>query len=219
MGFVLDLAKSCRENSELLEDLARFSEGIATETAVRRKYRDLLDDEAWELLATDDLLVEMVETRKLQRVRDGSYKRERSQQLVTKAPDVLSTILLDEKNSPKHRIDSAKVLNDFAEGGPRSAHDDSDRFIVTINLGADEKLVFDCGSVKPNPNNTDVIDATPTPVRFIPNNAIDEPPPVRRGPGRPKGSRNKPKIADAEELLPFVTANKPTDGGGNANSL
>jgi hypothetical protein len=73
MSFVLDLAQSCRENDDLVTDLARFSEGIYPEAAIRRKYRDLLSDDDWVHLATDDLLVEMIETRKLQRVRDGSY--------------------------------------------------------------------------------------------------------------------------------------------------
>jgi hypothetical protein len=101
VGFVLDLSKSMRENTELLEDLCRFSEQLLSEGYVRKKYRDLLDTDDWIHLASDDSLIELIETRKLQRVRDGSYKRERSQQLVaTKAIDALDKIVSDEKVSP-----------------------------------------------------------------------------------------------------------------------
>lgn len=93
-------------------------------------------------------------------MRDGSFKRERSQQLVTKAPDVLSGLLLNEKNSPKHRIDAAKVLDAMADPGSQNSHNDSERVLVTITLSADEKLTFG-GSVKPTPNDTKTIDAVP----------------------------------------------------------
>jgi hypothetical protein len=114
MSFVPDLAQSCRENDELLTDLARFSEGLYTEKFICRKYRDLLSEDDWVVLATDDLLVEMVEAEKVRRVRNGSFKRERAQQHITKAPDILEKILSDERASPKHRIDAAKTLDQFA---------------------------------------------------------------------------------------------------------
>ena len=137
---------SLRDNYEFVIDLARFSEGLFTEAAVRKKYH--FDERTWESLGKDDALVERIEEEKLRRVRDGSFKRERSQQLVTKAPDILDTIMTDTKTSPKHKVDAIKTLDALAEGGPRAAHDDSDRVIITINLGGDEKLVFN-KSVKP----------------------------------------------------------------------
>ena len=143
MSFIPDLAQSCRENDELIADLARFSEGLYTEQFVRRKYRDLLDNEAWAMLGQDDLLVEMIEAEKIRRIRNGSFKRERAQQHVTKAPDILEKILSDERASPKHRIDAAKTLDDLADPGPQHAAADEDRVHIVINLGADHKLVFD----------------------------------------------------------------------------
>jgi hypothetical protein len=62
-------------------------------------------------------------------------------------------------------------------------------------------LVFN-KTIKPDDPNHNVIDAAPQ--KLLPDEgSSDEPPPVRRGPGRPKGSRNKPKAAP-QELLPFV---------------
>ena len=100
---------------ELIVDCVRFAEGLLDEKAVRKKYR--FDDSAWEALGNNDELVEKIEAEKVRRIRDGSSKREKAQALIVKAPDVLSDILLDNNASPRHRIDSAKTLNDFAADG------------------------------------------------------------------------------------------------------
>jgi hypothetical protein len=178
MSFVPDLAQSCRENDELLTDLARFSEGLYTEKFIRRKYRDLLSEDDWVVLATDDLLVEMVEAEKVRRVRNGSFKRERAQQHITKAPDILEKILSDERASPKHRIDAAKTLDQFADNGPQSAPE-TDRFVIRIDLtaGGGEVVEFN-KTLKPDPHDTNIIDQAPQELETIP---------PKRGPGRPKG--------------------------------
>jgi hypothetical protein len=196
-----DLLQLCRENDGLVTDLARYAEGVCTEAAVRRKYRDTLNDEAWATLGTDDLLVEMVEAEKLRRIRNGSFKRERAQQHITRGPDVLAAIMDNPKESARHRVDSVKALDSLAANGPKDAPE-QERIIIKIDLGADlrakglpsdpkDVLIVDVPvNPKPNPNPDNAIDVTP-------NNTIntipDEPPPARRGPGRPKGSRNKPK--------------------------
>jgi hypothetical protein len=64
--------------------------------------------------------------------------------------------MLDASASPKHRIDASKTLDTFAGNGPEAAPA-SDRFIITINLGADEKLTFN-KSIKPTPHDIEVID-------------------------------------------------------------
>lgn len=149
-----------RDNFEFVTDMARFSEQLEgySEKDLRKKWK--FTEENWTALGNDDELFRIIEAEKLRRVRDGSFKRERSQQLVTKAPDVLSGLLLNEKNSPKHRIDAAKVLDAMADPGSQNSHNDSERVLVTITLSADEKLTFG-GSVKPTPNDTKTIDAVP----------------------------------------------------------
>src|SRR6516165_10151920 len=112
-----NLVQLCRENDELIADLARYAEGICTEAAVRRKYRDILNDEAWTTLGKDDLLVEMVEAEKVRRIRNGSAKREKAQQHITRAPDVLAAIMDDPKANARHRVDSAKALDSLAGNG------------------------------------------------------------------------------------------------------
>jgi len=200
------------DNHELVTDLTRFAEGLLEEKHVRKKYR--FDESTWEALGTDEKFIEAVELERIRRVRDGSFKRERSQQHITRAPDVLAGIMDDPKQSAKHRIDSAKVLDDFAANGPKAAPE-QDRVIIRIDMGADVRakglesnpadvLVFEA-SVRPNPdpNNTHTIDAIPSPIQSLPDNTIDEPPPARRGPGRPPGSKNKPKVNQQESLPGF----------------
>ena len=143
---------------ELIVDCVRFAEGLLDERAIRKKYR--FDDSAWEALGENDALVEAIEVEKLRRVRDGSTKREKSQQLITKAPGILDSIITDPTASPRHRVDAIKTLDTFAANGPASAPA-SDRFVITINLGSDV-LKFD-KSIAPDPNDVDPhhIDDTP----------------------------------------------------------
>jgi len=144
------------DNHEFISDCCRFFENLLSEAAMRRKYR--FSDDVWERLGSDEKLIEAVEAEKIRRIRDGSSKRERAQLLVTKAPDVLSGIMLDPAASPKHKIDSAKVLDQFAANGPEAAPA-ADRFVITINLGADvlkfdKSIAIDANDVDPNDTST-----------------------------------------------------------------
>jgi hypothetical protein len=154
---------------ELIVDLARFRENLLDEKTIRKKHR--LADDVWEKLGDDDELIRKVEEESVRRIRDGSSKREKAQQLVVKAPDVLSNILNDAGQSARHRIDSAKVLNDFAANGPAAAAGQSDRFIISINLTGDSgtpHILNFSKSLVPNAGDTDPFNdvddnTTPTP--------------------------------------------------------
>ena len=156
---------------QLVVDLARYREGLVDETAIRKKFK--LDNEVWQAFGNDDELVRAVEAETVRRIADGSVKRERAQALVAAAPTVLGDILNDASQSARHRIDSAKTLNDFASNGPAGAPA-SDRFIITINLsgdGVDHVLHFD-KSIKPDafdvdPYNDVDTDVTATPLGMV----------------------------------------------------
>ena len=60
---------------------------------------------------------------------------------------MLSGILLDSSANAKHRIDSAKLLNDFSANGPAGVPA-ADRFQISIVIG-DQVLNFD-KSIKPD---------------------------------------------------------------------
>jgi hypothetical protein len=207
MGFDPNLLPTLMQDQTLIEDLCRYSDNILTERQVRQKWH-VADDSIWHAMGTDTEFVERVELERMRRIRSGATKRELAQLAVTKAPAVLDKILSDERASPKHRIDAAKTLDDLAGFAPETQAQE-DRVHIVINLGADTRaqglpsnpadiLVVDVpANPKPNPN----------PIDVTPNNTIDvtpqshptiidqqEPiPPIKRGRGRPPGSKNKPK--------------------------
>src|SRR5262245_43750308 len=84
---VPDLTRPFRENHELVQDLCRYAENLASESAVRKKWR--LSEEMWELLGADDELVRAIEEEKTRRIRSGATKRELAQQHIIRGPTVL----------------------------------------------------------------------------------------------------------------------------------
>ena len=152
MSDVIDLRgqpAQLEDNQEFIADLCRFAENILSEAAVKKKYR--FDDATWEALGSNDALVKAVENEKTRRIRSGQQKREKAQQLVVKAPDVVAAIMLDDNANARHRIDASKTLNDFAANGPGQGAPAADRFQIVINLGADVQLKYD-RSRAPDPN-------------------------------------------------------------------
>jgi hypothetical protein len=137
MGDVVDLhgqSTPTRDDLEFVTDLARFAENLVSEADIKRKYR--FGNEVWDKLGDDDELVRAIESERLRRVRNGDCKRERAQQLITKAPTILDGIMSDPNASPRHRVDAIKTLDTFAANGPQGAPA-SDRFSIVINLGSD----------------------------------------------------------------------------------
>jgi len=140
------------DNSELIEDLARYQEGLYTQQQVKKRWRKLIDEKTWNELGSDDELVQAIEARRVQRVRSGAFKRERAQQHITKAPDVLEKIMSDDSANARHRVNSIKALDALADPGPQSALP-AEKFIITIDLTGDSKIK--------DPRDILTIDATP----------------------------------------------------------
>jgi hypothetical protein len=150
MGDVIDLKSVGGQDHGFVVDLARFREGLLDEKAIRKKYR--LADDIWEKFGQDDELIRKVEEESVRRVRDGSCKRERAQQLVVQAPTVLGGIMNDVSVSPRNKVDAIKTLDGMATGGPESAPA-ADRFVITINLGED--VIRFNKSIKPDADDID----------------------------------------------------------------
>jgi hypothetical protein len=159
MSNIVPFPKNLIDDRDFVVAMARYAEGLISEKQVKKKYR--FSDEVWNRLGENDELIEAIEEERLRRQRDGSTKREKAQQHVVKAPDILNTIMSDPAASPKHRIDSAKTLDQFAANGPTGAPA-TDRFQITIVLSADggnadtDVIHFD-KSIAINPND----DSTP----------------------------------------------------------
>ena len=149
-----DPIRSLRENPELVSDLARYAEGICTESAVRRRWK--LAEEMWEALGGDDELVQTIEQEKTRRIRNGSFKRELAQLHVVRGPTVLASIMDDPRANARHRVDSVKALNAIADPGPEAATGE-EKVIISINLGADLRAK----GQEPDPSDVITIEATP----------------------------------------------------------
>ena len=143
----IDLAN----NSELIADLARFSEGVLTEQQIRRKWRHL-DNSVWD--APDDALVDAVEAERVRRVRSGRAAREKAQNLAAQAPDILGTIMTNDGNSPRHRIEAAKELRVVADNGPEVAPAANvEKFLIRIDLGGGETFTYPNNATPPRRKN------------------------------------------------------------------
>jgi len=148
-----DLPRSLIENHEFVTDLARYAEGVLSEAAIKKKWH--FDDASWESLGSDDALVEAIEAEKIRRIRNGSAKREKAQQHIVKAPDILEKIMSNPDENARHRIDSAKASDALADPGSQSAPA-ADKFIIRIDLTADAKLK----GIEPDPNDVITFEAT-----------------------------------------------------------
>jgi len=205
---------SLRDNYEFIADLARFASGTLEEKYVRRKYH-LLDEAAWELLGKDEALIEKIEETKIARLRSGATKRELAQMHIVRGPSRLATIMDDPKANYRHVVDAIKTLDALAEPSPSHFTQDQDRIVIRIDMGADVRLkngesnpadVLIVDTVvrpNPNPNDTKVIDNWDAPKQIELNQ--EEPVPPKRGPGRPPGSKNKPKLDQQQPLPGFLT--------------
>lgn len=152
---------SLHDNFELIADCARYSEGLTTEAAIRKKHH--FDDATWEALGNDTVFLERVEAEKLRRVRDGSLKREKAQHHIVRGPDILNNIMSNPTANARHVVDAVKALDALADPGLQRTTADEDRVHIIIDLGADQKLIFD-KPIRPTPNDDKVVDVTPTPV-------------------------------------------------------
>ena len=88
-------------------------------------------------------MLSAVRTERDRRITSGEATREAAQWHFAKAPDVLGGILMDEQISPRHRIEAAKELRQAAGNNPDGTAGPTGKFIINIDLGADEKIVYE----------------------------------------------------------------------------
>jgi hypothetical protein len=123
---------------KLVSDLARFSEGVLTEAQVKKKHH--FDDSTWEALGDNEALLAEVDA-DCAELGMVAAKTEKARHLVIKAPDVVSGIMLDPTQNARHRIDAAKVLDAFADSGPKDGPAAAETlFLIKIDLsgGSDD---------------------------------------------------------------------------------
>lgn len=124
-----------------IADCARNTEGLISDLEIKTKYE--LSDAGWEQLASNVPLLHAVRAERERRIFNGEAPREAAQRHFTKAPAILNDILIDEQVSPRHRIEAARELRQVAGSGPERAPTPGEKFLIVIDLGGDEKIVFE----------------------------------------------------------------------------
>jgi hypothetical protein len=118
-------------------DCVRAAEGLCSDDDIKTKYEISAED--WEGITTNKALIRAIQAARERRVRNGEAARESAAKIFAKAPEVLGDILNDNSASARHRIESARELRQTALGSAdaESTADAGEKFIITINLGAD----------------------------------------------------------------------------------
>src|SRR5262249_31312912 len=121
-------------------DCSRNRERLINDAQMQEKYG--LPPDYWTGLAQNKTLRLKINAEHERRVRNGTAAQESAAKIFADAPEVLGTILQDKSASPRHRIEAAKELRATASTGTESIPS-AERFVITINLGEDHKLVVD----------------------------------------------------------------------------
>jgi hypothetical protein len=136
-----DIGLDSEPAKKFITDCARNTEGLLSDLEIQTRYG--LSNEDWKGLATNFHLLNAVRAERDRRVLSGEAAREAAQRHFAKAPNVLGEILADEQMPPRHRIEAAKELRQAAFSAPANASGPVERFVINIDLGGDEKLVFE----------------------------------------------------------------------------
>jgi hypothetical protein len=126
-------------DSEFVLAMARYAGGLETEAAIRKRYN--FDDDTWNRLSDNEILVaKILETQRC-RIANGSTARERAQVLHATAPLRVGEILNSPTVSPRSVIEASKEIRAIAGVTPEAAAN-ADKFQIIINMG-EETLRFD----------------------------------------------------------------------------
>jgi len=124
-----------------ISDCCRNKERILNDSQLCERFGISLDD--LKTIHANPAVRLAVNAESERRTRSGLAAQEAAAKLFQEAPEVLGQILKSEAASPRHRIEAARELRATAQSGAERTGDQAERVVVQINLGADQKLVFD----------------------------------------------------------------------------
>jgi hypothetical protein len=155
MGEIINLRTPIDINTEaghaFVVDATRAAEGLITDKELSEKYE--LSPADWRAIMKDKALGNAVRAERERRVRTGQAVKEAAAKHLVKGPGILDEIMSGENSHPKHKIEAYKELRNTASVGADAEGRSGDRFIITINLGADTETYNK--SIEINPNDTD----------------------------------------------------------------
>ena len=136
--------------SAFVADCARNRERIFSDDRIIEKYDISPND--WTTITQNKTLRLLVSAECERRMLNGIAAQESAAKIFNEAPEVLGSILRDNRASPKHRIDASRELRATARAGDEKSNAEIDRVHIVINLGADQKLEFNkqIAPIQPN---------------------------------------------------------------------
>ena len=138
-GVLIPLASDV--GGAFISDCARNKERLVSDSRICERYG--ITPAAFAEIGANPAVRLAVSAEHDRRLLNGDAAREAAAKLFAEAPEVLGTILRNEQASPRHRIEAARELRTTANHGAEKTSDAADRVVVHINLGGDQKLVFD----------------------------------------------------------------------------
>jgi hypothetical protein len=139
-------------------DATRAAEGLITDKELAEKYE--LSPADWQAIIKDKALGHAIRAERERRVRSGTAVREAAAKHLIKGPRILDQIMTNEQSNPRHKIEAFKELRNTASvGADAEGRQESERFVIQINLGADldgKEIVEKYNkSIEINPNDVD----------------------------------------------------------------
>jgi hypothetical protein len=94
--------------------------------------------EQWQASGANKVLVRAVQLEHERRVRRGAVAQELAAKEFTEAPRILGTIMKDENNNPRHRIDACNSLRQAAIGPDSENKAQGQVFTINLNFGTNK---------------------------------------------------------------------------------
>jgi hypothetical protein len=148
---------------EFVVDCVRAAEGLITDKELAEIYE--ISPVDWGNIAKDTALAWAIRAERDRRVLNGTAAREAASRHFVKAPTILDKIMTDEQANARHRIEAIRELRQTAIPENQNAPSQNDRFIITINLGADCVEHYN-KSIAINPNDPDEQPKLATPAKI-----------------------------------------------------
>jgi hypothetical protein len=138
-------------------DATRAAEGLITDAELAEKYE--LSPADWQAIIKDRTLGQKIRAERERRVRSGQAVKEAAAKHLVKGPGILDGIMSGPDSHPKHKIEAYKELRNTASvGADAEGRQESERFVIQINLGADTEIYSK--SIEINPNDVDPNEVT-----------------------------------------------------------
>jgi hypothetical protein len=119
---------------QFVVDAVRAAEGLISDKELAEIYE--ISPVDWGNIAKNTALGHAIRAERDRRVRNGVAAREAAAKIFVRAPKVMGEILDDTRASPRHRIEASRELRATASGDADRPAEQSERFIIRIDLTA-----------------------------------------------------------------------------------